>query len=325
MVFRKEDCYNKLILLFTDGEREMGNVKKYIRHPIELAVVVEALITIHYFEYTKDYQYPGESHDFWEIMYLDRGSAYVTCGGREHLLEQGELILLPPNAFHRIRADAVHPSNVFIISFTAESGLLPEIGGKVLSLSSDGKKLIHSIVREGGESFQLPMADRCCLVEQEGAPVGGQQLIRLRLEELLIRLLRKVAAQSARERPDAVRSKSRYDHQIADKVRGLLSEHLHDAITIEEITASLGYGKTYLSAVFKRVYGTSIMNYYTGLKIDEAKYLIRDNTLSVTEISELLGFSSPQYFSKRFRQFVHMSPKQYERSVKAAWSAVITE
>lgn len=58
------------------------------------------------------------------------------------------------------------------------------------------------------------------------------------------------------------------------------------------------------------------MSYYTKLKIEEAKYLIRSNTMSISEISALLGFSSPQYFSKRFRQFVHMAPKQYTSSVK---------
>lgn len=303
----------------------MGSVKKYISHPVELAVEVETLITIHYFEYTKDYKYAGESHNFWEIMYLDRGSAYVTCGCQEQLLTQGKLILLPPDAFHTIQADTVHPSNVFIISFTASSSCLPVLSGRILSLSSDEKKLIHAIIQEAGDSFELPMADHHRLVEKQAAPLGSQQLVKLRLEELLIQLLRKETAQRHRQKPGPAAPRSRYDQQIAARIAELLSAHIHENITIEEITASLGYGKTYLSAVFKSVYGTSIMSYYTRLKIDEAKYLIRDNTLSIAEISDLLGFSSPQYFATRFRQLVHMSPKQYERSVKASWSASSAE
>ena len=73
-------------------------------------------------------------------MYLDRGRAYVTCDQVVHLVDQGKLILLPPNAFHTIEADTIHPSNVFIISFSAESAVLPQIGVKVLTPSADEKR-----------------------------------------------------------------------------------------------------------------------------------------------------------------------------------------
>ena len=40
----------------------------YIRHPVRQDIQVSELVTIHYFEYGKDYKYLGESHDFWEII-----------------------------------------------------------------------------------------------------------------------------------------------------------------------------------------------------------------------------------------------------------------
>ena len=63
----------------------------YIRHPVRQDIQVNDLVTIHYFEYGKDYQYPGESHDFWEIMYADRGSIAVRCGETEHHLTRGDI------------------------------------------------------------------------------------------------------------------------------------------------------------------------------------------------------------------------------------------
>lgn len=294
-------------------------MKQYRKHPIGMEVEVPDLISIHYFEYTKDYKYPGESHDFWEIMYLDRGKAWITCNRTEYLLSQGKLILLPPNLFHTIRADEIAPSNVFIISFTAKSYSLPIPGERVITLSSDMKKLIHSIIQEGALSFELPMPDRFCLRENGNAPFGGQQLIRLRLEELLIQIIRKTCSQNHSAQTDAVPVKSRFDDQIAERILELLQAHIYDTLSMTDITQALGYGKTYLSTIFKRVYGVSIMTCYTKLKMEEAKYRIRENTMSITEISALLGFHSPQYFSKRFRQFVHMPPKQYEASVKGTW------
>ena len=58
------------------------------------------------------------------------------------------------------------------------------------------------------------------------------------------------------------------------------------------------------------------------LKIEEARYLLRQGSLSVSEISDTLGFSSPQYFSKRFRKFVKMSPRQYADSVSEGWQTM---
>ena len=62
------------------------------------------------------------------------------------------------------------------------------------------------------------------------------------------------------------------------------------------------------------------MEYYMQLKIDEAKYLLRDGSMSVSQISDHLGFSSPQYFSKRFSKLVKMSPRQYALSVREEWT-----
>ncbi len=297
----------------------MNQTAGYKKHKIKNVVEISELVSIHYFEYSRDYKYHGEQHDFWEIMYADVGKAIVTCGDAEHLLSRGELIFLPPNQFHNIRADELRPSNVFIISFGVKSDIMPLLAGRVFLLSSEMRRLIRSIVQEGRLAFELPMQDHSLLQERDDGLFGGQQMIQMRLEELMIQIVRQELAQASEGQSDALSLKSRFDNQIAGAVMALLKDHIHGNLTIQEITQSLGYGKTYLSAVFMRVYGMSIMSYYAQLKIEEAKYLIRENTMSVAEISELLGFSSPQHFSKRFRQLVKMSPKQYETSVKETW------
>lgn len=297
----------------------MKNTTTYAKYTIENDVEITKFITIHYFEYTKDYRYHGESHDFWEIMYIDRGNAYVLCDGTERLLEQGDIIFLPPNLFHSIRADDLRPSNVFITSFVAYSAMLPLLGGRVFKLSAKMRGLIHSIIQEGELAFELPMPNRYSLQKKADSLFGSQQLVKMRLEELIIQLIRREIMHSGKDQMQSSETKSRFDNLIAGAIMDLLQKHIYGNLTIEEITQQLAYGKTYVSTVFKKVYGMSIMTCYTNLKIKEAKFLIRENTASFAEISEMLGFSSPQYFSKRFRQFVHLSPKQYESSVKENW------
>ena len=288
----------------------------YIRHPVRQDIQVNDLVTIHYFEYGKDYQYPGESHDFWELMYADRGSIAVKCGETEHHLARGDMILLPPNQFHALRSDTTAPSNLFIISFTEATHTLQPLGGRIFRLTTPMKDLIRSILREGKTAFVLPMPkqSRNQLFERPDAPFGSEQLVKLWLEQLLILLYREASA------PGSVEVRARYDGDIAARVSSMLQEQLCGQLTLSDITAALGYGKTYLSNVFKRVYGQSIMEYYMQLKIDEAKYLLRDGSMSVSQISDHLGFSSPQYFSKRFSKLVKMSPRQYASSVREEWT-----
>ena len=238
----------------------------YIRHPIRQDIRISELVTIHYFEYGKDYKYPGEHHDFWEIMYADRGSITVTCGETDHVLSRGEMILLPPNHFHALHSDDTTPFNLFIISFSETGGALAPLGGLVFRLTTPMKELIRSILREGQSAFVLPMPKnrRNQLQPRPDAPFGGEQLVKLWLEQLLILLCRESAA------PDTAETKARYDDDIAGRILMLLKENLREQLTLTDITRSLGYGKTHLSNVFKRVYGQSIMGYYEMLKIDEA-------------------------------------------------------
>ena len=288
----------------------------YIRHPVRNDIQVRELVTIHYFEYGRDYQYPGESHDFWEIMYADRGSMTVTCGEADHHLSRGDMILLPPNHFHALRSDTAVPSNLFIISFTETSGPLSQLSQRVFRLTTPMKELIRSILREGEAAFVLPMPKfrREQLQAQADAPFGGEQLVKLWLEQLLILLYREASA------PSGTEVRARYDGDIANRTLSILQENLCGQLTLSDITDALGYGKTYLSNVFKRVYGHSIMEHYMRLKIDEAKYLLRDGSMSVSQISDHLGFSSPQYLSKRFSKLVKMSPRQYASSVREDWT-----
>lgn len=41
---------------------------------------IQEIVTVHYFEYASSYSFPGESHDFWEFLYVDKGSLFVTAG-----------------------------------------------------------------------------------------------------------------------------------------------------------------------------------------------------------------------------------------------------
>lgn len=288
----------------------------YIKHEIANLISITKIITIHYFEYGKDYKFHGESHDFWEIMYADKGRVCITSGEYDFMLEQGEMVFLRPNLYHNICSDGKHAANVFIISFDTISSTMRYFEDKVIKIPESLKGLISQIIAEGNSAFVLPMPNPKVrgLIPKEDSKIGAQQLIRLNLEQFLILLLR--YEQQSKTDYQLFTSKSKFDNHIAVQIKNLLEDNLFHKITISQISEQLHYGKTHLSSAFKKVYNRTIIDYYTFIKIQEAKRLIREQNYSISEISATLKFDTPQYFSKRFKQYVSMSPTEYFLSVK---------
>ena len=82
-------------------------------------IAIDKLYTVHYFEYSKSYTYPGETHDFWECVYVDRGEIIVTAGEREIRLARGEILFHEPNEWHTLRANGIVAPNLVVLSFSS--------------------------------------------------------------------------------------------------------------------------------------------------------------------------------------------------------------
>ena len=59
------------------------------------------------------------------------------------------------------------------------------------------------------------------------------------------------------------------------------------------------------------------MDYFTNLKIENAKKLIRETDKSVKELSELLSFDTPNYFGKIFKKYTSYTPMQYKKLISS--------
>lgn len=296
----------------------------YLRTPVRNVAVVEKIVTVHYFDYRKDYRSRGESHDFWEINYVDRGKVIISCDGVEHELTKGEMILLPANKHHSLRADGEKPSSVFIISFEMVSEFFDHQGCCVLKLHDHISEKLNDLVQECRQTYSLPMPNlqTMCLSAKEDALPGSEQMVRIRLEILLIELIRFIIEQQSGLVTRLMSEKSIQDDDIAAKIMDILVNNLYNRLTLEDIAEQLGYSKTHIVNIFRRVYSTSIMAYYTQLRIDEAKRLLHDGDATIAIISEKMGFSTPQYFSKCFAHHVGMSPREFQSSIKNTWSTV---
>ena len=103
--------------------------------------------------------------------------------------------------------------------------------------------------------------------------------------------------------------------QFVAKVKEFLHLHLFENLSIGDICAHLGISETTLMKYFKKNTNQTVMEYYTDLKIEEAKSLILSTPKNFTQISQDLGFSSSNYFTKVFKARTGYTPSEYSRMV----------
>ncbi len=84
-------------------------------------------------------------------------------------------------------------------------------------------------------------------------------------------------------------------------------------LSIEEVADALGMNKDYLGKQIKSKTGLSFRTLYNQMKIEYAKPLVRSGQYKVYEISEMLGYSSPDYFTQLFKSAVKMTPAEYRK------------
>ena len=171
----------------------------------------------------------------------------------------------------------------------------------------------YNILNEGRKTFDISFSDPNLKKMQllSSPSLGGEQIIKNYLEIFLINLLR---SQTETEGTNNIfiREKEYAVKQISDLIY-LLEKSVYTTLTIDEILKNTYYGRAYLMRLFKKETGYSIMEYFIKLKIDKAKDLLRDNQLSIREISDKLAFNEPNYFTKTFKRITGFTPSAYRR------------
>ena len=99
---------------------------------------------------------------------------------------------------------------------------------------------------------------------------------------------------------------------VADVIH-FLQTNYQEKITIEKLAAHFHTNRTTLLAEFRKGTGQSINRYLTRLRMTMAAALLRDTTLSMTEICEKTGFADISYFSKTFKKEICYTPSEYRR------------
>ncbi len=279
----------------------------------ELPLVVSRLANIHYFEFTGKYHTVGDSHNFCELLYIDKGKITVHSENYSGELSDNQLLIHRPNEVHSLTCSTEIAPNVIIIGFECFSEALAPFATTPYTLTTEHKKLLAEIMKEGMNVYAPPydMPNLLDMQKRDEFPFGADQMIKLKLEAFLITLVRDIQKPVV-----SIHDKISTDSRLSE-IEQYLNEHYTEKILLDNICFLFGTNKTTLCRNFKREYGSTLLDYCNNLKIREAKALLREAKLSVTEISEQLGFNSIHYFCRLFKIKTGQSPKDYAKSIRS--------
>jgi len=283
---------------------------QFTPYRLEKLLEVQQLYSVHYFEYTSNYAFAGERHDFWEFLYVDKGTIHITCDHQELDLARGQMIFHQPNEFHALSANGMVAPNLIVVSFPCQSPAMDFFRGRVTSTGAEERILLARIVKESRTVFSTPLDNpyNNTLRRRDSVPPGSEQLLAAAVEELLIRLIRRGDALPA--------TKPRHTENRISSILDYLEKRLDQPLTLNQICRDNLIGRAQLERCFHEQTGGGVIDCFNRMKIDVARELIREGRLNFTQIASRLGFQSVHYFSRRFKMATGMSPSEYAESVK---------
>lgn len=290
---------------------------------LQESLTIQTLFSFHYFEYAKGFVFDGEQHDFWEILYVDKGEVEIRADDHIHTLHQGNMIFHKPEEFHTVSVKHEHtPPNLIVICFECMSPAMTIFEKKILALGDRERNILSLIIQEGFQAF-LPPFDKPTVHHLERnphAPFASEQMIKSYLEVLLITLIRN---QEQASTPDSMKykqsslQKEKAEQRIVQQIMEYLKANLSQSFTQDHLCQKFHLGKSRLKELFQSQMQTGVLEAFKSLKIEQAKTFIRDGRYNFTEIAAMLGYASIHYFSRDFKKTVGMPPSDYAKSVKA--------
>lgn len=255
---------------------------------------------------------PHNHEDAWEMCCCISGNAAVYYGKQLISLAAGEVFFVPPGVSHAVSQQEQGDNAAFVVSFTCDDGPVRLLRNRTLQVTPDQSQLMDQTIRElmGAFARNMPGLRMYHFEPNPDAPLGAEQMILCYLEQLLIGFLRAITMRKGVVITGTHFEKSIGNYQI-ETVRRYIRDHIQENLSVEQLAKEFHYSRTRLSVLFKDATGQTINEYITRERISKAKHLLVEGKLSMAQISRAIGYSSPQYFSRRFAQMVGCSPSDY--------------
>ena len=245
-------------------------------------------------------------HQYFELVYVLRGSATRKLSDSSIPVSAGDYYVANPRSAHGY--ENLQDLEVIHCMF------LPEHINQALTDCPSISSLLSNQSLRFGVPVDIPIADRVFRdtdgsvrriirkMEQEYAdrPTGHMEMLRCYLTQVLVYAVRA--------------SETRYPHNAVMQVMEHLKSHYAEPLSLDSLSQLVGYTPQYLSSLFSDEVGMSIQAFLQCLRVEEACKLLTATDLPVAEIAAAVGYQDTRHFSKVFRRYHILSPREYRKA-----------
>lgn len=250
-------------------------------------------------------------HYFMEIIYILEGAAEMRTDGKNHLLGEGDMILFHPKAVHGIYAADGNPLRYAVMKFdinrlSITSSYTPKLRSIFRSAEKRGMGVVFPAAFTENERIEQLFTD--CISEMQLGGYGSDIIVRTRIYELLIKLLRRWQSQGFAVDSEVFAEDTRYDiYNITE----FIDEALCDSVSVNEIARRCSMSYSYFAKMFLAVYGCSCKTYIEQQRLYRVEELLLYTDFDLSYIAQETGYSDCSHMIKSFKRSKGITPKQY--------------
>ncbi len=268
-------------------------------YEIPRVVTVHSLCTAFHERRSKDFYFGGETHNFWELVFISEGRAGVAKDEKIYNLSAGDIAFHRPMEFHRLWSVG-EPFRVLVISFHSESRALEPLADGIFSLSLAQQTALFSLKQLIDSTFTLKGG---YMLRTNGESPLALQTAVSSLELFLLDVLKM-------ETPEKEADTSRTAQEFA-RVIEIMNEYIGLNLSVPELAQLAQLSVSNLKRICQKYAATGPAKHFMRLKMIHATQLLAAGQ-SVGEVSEQLGFSGQNYFSYVFRREMGESPTAFK-------------
>lgn len=241
------------------------------------------------------------AHRFLQYIYVLEGGGHITIDDKRYPFHKDHIYMIPAYTNHEYAFDAQEGLQTIEIKFDISNeellNLVNQLPKKMMVRNSSIKEKLELMIEEGQETQRY-----------------YSDIINLAFCECLTRLLRLQEQEQDLLASRIMKPASSDDNDpLFQPVITYMRENIHENISLDKLADIACLEKTYFSKRFKERYGSSPIRFLNGIRLYQAKELLKYSQMNITQISQKTGFQSIHYFSRFFTQKEGISPYEYRQ------------
>jgi AraC-like DNA-binding protein len=286
---------------------------EFVLKSFKIDLKISRLANIHYIEFTPNYHTLNDSHEFCELVYIDKGNIEISSDNYTGSLYQNQMIIHGANQNHSLTCNEQVAPNIIIIGFECTAPALDELTHAPISLTDELQKMLAEIIKEARAVYLPPynVPNLKNMKKRKDVAFGSDQLIKNYLQIFLIKCIRFVTTPNSQGKAQTTHADKAQIYEIKE----YLDENFRQKITIEELCFLFNTNKTSLSVAFRNAFGQTIIDYLNHARVEYTKSMLREGKLTLTQIADSMHMSSVHYLTTLFKRIAKMTPTEYARSL----------